>query len=447
MSTNARLAYDIVAFDKSRAAIESATRNLTGFGSSIDRTLKGLNKFRTVFAAAFVGLGIRASIDAIGRSVDKNLVDKADLMQSRWKTTWDSWGNTADRLITESAMGLDGLITDASKALGLIDQVAEQSVNRSGKGGLVTPAPGADYAKGLPNNVTDISKTGAAIQGVNRALKENAIGYQAAAKAKREWTFETDILRGLDEQISLLTIQRDAFGESASAIDAMMMRQQALNEAVRAGNPLTDQQIAQLDLRIEKMRELGAQVDDLRQKEDDLKASQEEMREMTEIAKTGFADLAVAAGDGKLKIQDLRDIIESLRDRFIRLAAEKFFEFALNFFMQSPTPGGSAPNFNFGGLYADGGTLGAGKWGIAGEAGPEIIKGPASVVPLSGMGGSNVDIKIINQGGITSTQTRRESGGREMIEIVNRVVEGRFPELMMKNAPLIGGTPASKRFG
>lgn len=41
----------------------------------------------------------------------------------------------------------------------------------------------------------------------------------------------------------------------------------------------------------------------------------------------------------------------------------------------------------FGGFFADGGTLGAGKWGIAGEAGPEVIKGPAEVVPMGKMGG------------------------------------------------------------
>lgn len=37
----------------------------------------------------------------------------------------------------------------------------------------------------------------------------------------------------------------------------------------------------------------------------------------------------------------------------------------------------------FGGLFADGGRLGAGKWGIAGENGPELILGPAQVVPMS----------------------------------------------------------------
>ncbi|WP_298958367.1 hypothetical protein [uncultured Roseibium sp.] len=46
----------------------------------------------------------------------------------------------------------------------------------------------------------------------------------------------------------------------------------------------------------------------------------------------------------------------------------------------------------FGGFFADGGHLGAGKYGIAGEAGPELIKGPANVVPMSKAGGSTTTI-------------------------------------------------------
>ncbi len=38
---------------------------------------------------------------------------------------------------------------------------------------------------------------------------------------------------------------------------------------------------------------------------------------------------------------------------------------------------------DFSGLYATGGTIGAGRWGIAGEAGPEVVAGPATVVPWS----------------------------------------------------------------
>ena len=48
----------------------------------------------------------------------------------------------------------------------------------------------------------------------------------------------------------------------------------------------------------------------------------------------------------------------------------------------------SNPFKNFAGFFAKGGMIPAGQFGVAGEAGPELISGPASVTPMSGMGGS-----------------------------------------------------------
>jgi hypothetical protein len=56
---------------------------------------------------------------------------------------------------------------------------------------------------------------------------------------------------------------------------------------------------------------------------------------------------------------------------------------------------GFSPLDNFGGMFANGGMLGAGKWGIAGEAGPEIISGPAQITPMGrGQGATNVTYNI-----------------------------------------------------
>ena len=44
---------------------------------------------------------------------------------------------------------------------------------------------------------------------------------------------------------------------------------------------------------------------------------------------------------------------------------------------------------SFAGLFADGGNIPAGKWGIAGEAGPEIINGPATVTPVGNVPSGN----------------------------------------------------------
>jgi hypothetical protein len=54
---------------------------------------------------------------------------------------------------------------------------------------------------------------------------------------------------------------------------------------------------------------------------------------------------------------------------------------------------------NFSGAYDNGGMIPAGKWGIAGERGPEIIQGPAHVTSRRDtaelLGGSNVNVKVV----------------------------------------------------
>ena len=50
----------------------------------------------------------------------------------------------------------------------------------------------------------------------------------------------------------------------------------------------------------------------------------------------------------------------------------------------------------FGGFFADGGFLPAGKFGVVGERGPELITGPANITPMDQMGGGQQVIYNIN---------------------------------------------------
>ncbi len=43
--------------------------------------------------------------------------------------------------------------------------------------------------------------------------------------------------------------------------------------------------------------------------------------------------------------------------------------------------GSAAASSGFAGLFADGGSIDAGKWGVVGEAGAEVVAGPAAVTP------------------------------------------------------------------
>lgn len=96
----------------------------------------------------------------------------------------------------------------------------------------------------------------------------------------------------------------------------------------------------------------------------------------------------------------------------------------------------------FGGYYAEGGTLGAGKWGIAGENGPEIVRGPASISP---MGGGSTQVNIYNQGGGQVEQRRRRgSGGQDIVDVYIRgVARDEAMKTQRKTLPGMYGTPAS----
>jgi lambda family phage tail tape measure protein len=95
------------------------------------------------------------------------------------------------------------------------------------------------------------------------------------------------------------------------------------------------------------------------------------------------------AKTGKFEFKDLVATIleELLRSQIQRLIAQTFGAFGAG-------GGASGANSLFGGFFANGGTLPAGKFGVVGEAGPELITGPANITPLNNFGGGAVTYNI-----------------------------------------------------
>lgn len=87
---------------------------------------------------------------------------------------------------------------------------------------------------------------------------------------------------------------------------------------------------------------------------------------------------------GKLEFKDLiNDILEQLlRSQIQSLIAQTFGG------LGGKSGGGGFLGDLFSGFFANGGLIPAGTFGIAGEAGPELISGPANVTPLNGLGGN-----------------------------------------------------------
>ena len=78
------------------------------------------------------------------------------------------------------------------------------------------------------------------------------------------------------------------------------------------------------------------------------------------------------------RTQSFEEAVTDLMREFARMAAQSAFKSLASTVTGALGGGGRALRIaKMGRLYANGGRLGAGKWGIAGEAGPEIIHGPA----------------------------------------------------------------------
>ena len=126
--------------------------------------------------------------------------------------------------------------------------------------------------------------------------------------------------------------------------------------------------------------------------------------EVSEFAREAGRNIQDALGDTLLqtldgKFSSIGQLWGQMLKRMVaQAAAVQLGEFLLGDFGKTGKIGGAAKDGidwlknlpAFAGFFASGGTLGAGQWGIAGEAGPEVVRGPASVTPMGGGGGPQI---------------------------------------------------------
>lgn len=95
----------------------------------------------------------------------------------------------------------------------------------------------------------------------------------------------------------------------------------------------------------------------------------------------------------------------------------------------------------FGGFFAEGGTLPAGKWGIVGEKGPEVIKGPASIRPLSAnSGGGDIVFNFAVNGASKDMQMDKNFLREFAREIIDKTGE------QVRRQQQFGGALTNARF-
>jgi len=163
--------------------------------------------------------------------------------------------------------------------------------------------------------------------------------------------------------------------------------------------------------------------DDMAQGIPTVDAVTQSLQTMADVMASTLADAIVGLLSGTMSLKEaFRSMAQSIGQQLEQLAAQiiKSQIFKLISMLAGSATGGMGFSFggmSFGGFYADGGNLGSGKWGIAGENGPEIIHGPASITPMdkAGRGSPQMNVTVINN---SSAQINTRKNSRGELEVL-----------------------------
>lgn len=280
-------------------------------------------------------------------------------------------------------------------------------------------------------------------------LRQYTVAQADLSKLQQQFSLAQGDLQIAEERITIAR-ERGTMGEIESlrasgrarqdAI-AIMERQLALFEAINAAARTPEQQQAIERLKVQ-LEGLKAAVDPLADKFNTLFA---------DSAGNAFADFVTGTKSASAAFKDFTNTIFNEISRMVAkdLAKSLFgsifggatgggpggflagiFGGGAGGFFSNLFGGGGGfgtgaafGNLDFGGFFAEGGYLGAGKWGIAGENGAEIIKGPAQVVPSS---------QTLNRSNVNNIQvmvppmTERRTASQIGTEVSRRLQQANF---------------------
>lgn len=224
-----------------------------------------------------------------------------------------------------------------------------------------------------------------------------------------------------------------ASGEARQRVYAILQQQIAAFDRLRQSQTLSDEQIQQYERLRVQLEQLGATLNPLADKFDSI---------FSDNAGNAFADFVTGA---KSASQAIRDFSTSVTREITSLIAKDLSKSLFKSLFGDSSSGGGIGGFFaslfgggggsgggflstigssigkiFGGFFADGGTLGAGKWGIAGESGPELIKGPAEIVPAAQSYGRSM---VVNQNISVPAGTSRQTAMQLGAEVSRRLTQ------------------------
>lgn len=398
-------------------AEDQLNMSVTGFGKSAGRQfLEALRDGRK---------GLSDMGDEAVRThniIEDSSIRAADAIDRRYNKLWEDLRRGWQQLVVSSLVD-----TPAVNIWGTTESVQRQMQKGDVPFGLLQDAATISSQTG------GVTTTGA----LKTSLKDGSVDGSIFKKSGGSGTAKVDeiarYIASLNEQAAALKLQISLLGKS----NAEQARAEAL--AGLSANATDAQREAALkaaDAIAAQTNELDYQKNAQAMLAEETALATEKARQQMEAqvrAVEGLADSLSNAAATAQSLGDAFDMLAADAINALRGIASQMISSGLNglFFGDRLSPSQSVSGGILGGLgslfdgfLADGGKVGSGRWAVAGERGPELITGPATVTPMDRVsGGTAVHYApVINvQGGADEAMIERVMR-RQQREFEQRII-------------------------
>ncbi|UOA23592.1 hypothetical protein DSM110277_02021 [Sulfitobacter pontiacus] len=259
------------------------------------------------------------------------------------------------------------------------------------------------YGEGRVAGENLVRENSALYGGDGNVLPEPKVRGASGARGRSSRGREQEPLFNIaEEELEKLKLSIEMLGKSKGEVAELTFRHKMLEEAKKRGMAITDELTAKIDAEAANVGRLADQYDLARDKIAAMEKIQGEFKD-------GIIDAAMGGADAM--------------DAFTNSIKRAALEYLL--FGEGMFAGGGKKSGGFGGIvsafagmFDKGGRIPSGQWGIAGENGPEVVRGPAMVTSTRDtaramQGGSGqMDVRVyVDQDGNWQAAVEKISGG------------------------------------
>lgn len=428
---NSRL---LISFAKLATPLGSAASLWTDIKNAIADSIPYIERFLEVLSDVKNRLGqayefLKSQISDIATEIRSDLAEAISALQGPMAAFTSGWDFISGKIakVIDGVRALKGMYEQAAKAA---DNMIVGEPSAEKKKTSPTPMLAGGFKPGSNAGSLDKFKPSEMFLSTVGNLKGQQTGsfrssYEKAQDALKSGKSETDKLdeyiKNLREANQLAQAEVDTFalGNVEKEKSAALIK--AENIAREQGRSLT---VAQRNEILQLSGNTQGYKESLEQLKNTQNALNDAMRQFGDFAASAMSDLITRS---KKASDVLRDLVKMLASSALKglLTGDGFMGQLMGLAGKGGQTGGligsavGALSKGFAGLFAEGGSIPAGQWGIAGEKGPEAIVGPASVIPM-GKGGNAAKVTVNNYSS-AQVEARQLSDGEIVVLVQNAI--------------------------